>query len=119
MKLSKHAIDQLNERYTSWGLDIDETISFIHLMEHCEEKYRMVLIDDIPVVLTCDYDEVITIYPHPVDAAESYFELLSSVKNLRKALNSANGRVNTKQKYINKLEKKLKHREKQVKEMWK
>ena len=125
MKLSLHAKDQLKDRYINWGLNIDEAISSIHLMENSENIYRMIIIDDIPIVLICDFDEIITIYPHPLDAAENWVELSDKVKRqkesiskIRNALNACNNCNNEKQRYIKKIEKQNKHLKQKMKGMW-
>lgn len=127
MKLSNHAEEQLYARYEKWGLDIVEALYIIrNLKFESDDTYRMVIIDDIPLVLICDGNEIITVYPHPVDAAEEWRDLHNDIKllkhsnaGLRNAVNTCNGRIQKQEKYIDKLEKKLKKREKQVKEMWK
>lgn len=127
MKLSIHALDQLNDRYQKWGLNIPEAISVIEsIVFDSIETYRMIIIDDIPLVLICDLNEIITIYPHPLDAAEDYFSLTDKVKNqrtsvksLKNALGSANNCINEKQRYIKKIEKQNKHLKQKMKGMWK
>ena len=125
MKLSGHATEQLNERYLKWGLDIYEALSIIESLENMDEIYRMILIGDIPIVLICDFNEIITIYPHPLDAAENWVELIEKVKRqkesiakIRNALNLANNCNNEKQRYIKKIEKQNKHLKQKMKGMW-
>ena len=125
MKLSEHATEQLNERYLKWGLDIYEALSIIESLENGDDIYRMILIGDIPIVLICDFNEIITIYPHPLDAAENWVELIEKVKrqkesisSIRNALNLANNCNNKKQRYIKKIEKQNKHLKQKMKGMW-
>jgi len=126
MKLTEHAKDQLNDRYLQWGLDIFNTLTFIESLDFEEdEKYMLIIIDNIPIVLICDFNEIITVYPHPVDAAENWMELMETVKhqknhisNLKKALNCANYNIDEKQKHIKKIEKQNKHWKQKMKGVW-
>ena len=125
MKLSEHATEQLNERYLKWGLDIYEALNIIESLENMDDIYRMILIGDIPIVLICDFNEIITIYPHPLDAAENWAELIEKVKNLKSsnaslksALTCCNRIIANHERYIRKIEKQNKHLKQKMKGMW-
>lgn len=114
MKLSIHAKRQLEERYTKWGLDVNDALITISKLEFAEDKFRMLIIDDIPLVLVCDYDEVITIYPHPIDAAESWVDMVECVRVIRKKIKI----LEKENRKIPSLQKKLTKAKKQLRKDW-
>ena len=126
MKLTVHAKEQLEDRYSEWGLDLEVAINIIESTKiDSDDKYRMLLIDDIPIVLICDKDEIITIYPHPIDAAENWLNLTNKIrrlkeshKSMKNAIATCNSIIETKEKYIKKIERINKKLDRQVKESW-
>lgn len=120
MTFTNHAVDQLYDRYEKWGLNIKEFLFYVKNLNFKDsEKYRMILFDDIPVVIICDDNEIITVYPHPVDAATEWLGLKNGAVSLRHALKSANDRLSNSDKYILKLKNRILKLEQKLKRCWK
>jgi hypothetical protein len=109
--IKDHAIGRLYKRYEKYGLDVEFAIQEIKKLTPEDENYRLIIIDDVPIVLATHGNIVDTAYPHPFEAARDNRLFLKELKSLRYSINHQD-------KHILKLEKKLKLANQKLRKLW-
>ena len=120
MILTDHARQRLIERYEKWGLNIEFAIEALQdLQIENPDNYEVVYIDDIPIILVTDNQIIPTVYPHPVDMAKQTREYKNDMIDLRATNKSLYFTIKEKEKYIKKLERRLKNKDQKLRRLWK
>lgn len=123
MIVTEHAKTRLWQRYEKWGLNVPDAIQYLSQFSPEEyDNYILIIFDEIPIILACDEDIIKTVYPHPFDEAAQHRDLMNRNDDLHKRKNDYKNKyfalvkeLNNKDKYIDKLHRKLKNQDQKLK----
>lgn len=112
MIMTDHATMRLKERYLKHDLDIPFALEVINSLPASDYNFKLVIIDDIPVLLATTGIRVDTVYPHPFDSARDYKGLMQQIYRMARNKKDQDD-------YIFKLQKKIDKQEKKIRSYWK